>query len=115
MIQADPIDAKGRLVKLGDWVRVLQTPLSINKMPHETKAAFSRAIGHTLQVHSIQRNGDLELHMYPKVSADTIWIEACCCSISRRPPKASKAFEHYLADVREWDKERGRPEWRVQP
>jgi hypothetical protein len=115
MIYADPIDAKGRFVKLGDWVRVLQAPTSIAQMPHETLAAFARAIGHTFQVHSIQRNGDLELHMYPKVSADTIWIEACCCVITRRPAKFSSAFEKKIQDTLTFDAERGRPEYRAQP
>lgn len=115
MIQAKPLDAKGRLVTLGDWVRVLQAPLSIVGMPEESLEAFAGAIGKTFQVDSIQRNGDLELDLCGKTGGGTIWLEACCCVITKRPHKYSMTFERKIALTLEFDAKRGRPEYRVQP
>jgi hypothetical protein len=120
MVSADPIDAKGRLIKLGDWVRVLQAPVSILGMPEESLHVFSAAIGHTFQVHEITRNGDLELHLYKNKRLalstwDSVYIEANCCIITRRPTQQSKYFVKHVTYVRELDKKSGRPEWRAQP
>jgi hypothetical protein len=115
VISAEPIDANGRLVKLGDWVRVLQAPISIVGMPEETLAAFSKAVSHTFQVDSIQKNGDLELDTGKKIGCGWIWIESTCCVVARRPQKRSRAFEEKIRETLAFDAERGRPEYRVQP
>jgi hypothetical protein len=115
LISAAPIDAKGRVVELGDWVRVIQAPLSIIGMPRESLDAFSGAIDNTFQVDSITRNGDLELDLCEKTCGGTIWLEACCCIITRRPSKRSKRLERRIAITLEFDAKRGRPEYRVQP
>ena len=115
LIEALPIDANGRLVCLGDWVRVLQAPLSIIGMPSESLRAFAGAIGNTYQVDSITRNGELELDLCIKTCGGTIWLEACCCVVSRRPSNYSQRFEKRLAFTRDFDAKRGRPEYRAQP
>lgn len=96
MGQTSPVDANGREVLLGDWVRVIQAPLSIRNMPRETLQAFSSAIGHTFQVEEIAPNGDLVLELWPKISLDTIWLEPYCCIVYRRPAKFSKRFRRIL-------------------
>ena len=115
LIEASPFDANGRLVCLGDWVRVIQAPLSIIGMPSESLDAFAGAIGNTFQVDSIMRNGDLELDLCIKTCGGTIWLEACCCVVSRRPSNYSQRFEKRLAFTRDFDAKRGRPEYRAQP
>lgn len=116
MIQADPIDANGRLVKLGDWVRVLQAPLSIIGMPGESLDAFSSAIGHTFQVHELTSDGNVCLELHQKLDSwDSIYVEAFCCEITRRSRSHSRYFNRYLAQVRDLDRQYGRLEWRIQP
>ena len=115
VIRAAPIDAQGRVVELGDWVRVIQAPLSIIGMPQYSLDAFSGAIGMTFQVDSITHNGELELDLCEKTCGGTIWLEACCCRISRRPHKYSKRLERRIAFTLEFDAKRGRPEYRAQP
>ena len=115
LISAAAADAKGRVVELGDWVRVIQAPLSIIGMPQDSLDAFSGAIGATFQVDSIQRNGDLELDLCKKTGGGTIWLEACCCVVTRRPKKFSKRMKKWVAFTLEFDAKRGRPEYRVKP
>jgi hypothetical protein len=115
LIPARPLDANGREVRLGDWVRVIQAPLSIIGMPADSLDAFSRAVGHTFQVESVQRNGDLELDTGKKIGCGWIWLEACCCVVTRRPAKRSRHFQAIIDQTLEHDKKRGRPEYRVQP
>jgi hypothetical protein len=93
-----PMDMNGREILLGDWVRVIQAPLSIRGMPSDTLSAFSNAIGHTFQVEEIAPNGELVLELWPKISLDTIWLEPCCCVVFRRPVKFSKRFRRILND-----------------
>jgi hypothetical protein len=115
-----PIDANGRVVMLGDWVRVIQAPLSIIGMQRESVDIFTAAIGHTFQVHEVTQYGCLELLLYKNKSLkldtwDSIYLEAFCCVITRRPRRQSAYFKKHLAFVFELDRESGRPEWRVQP
>ena len=91
-----PVDANGRMILVGDWVRVIQAPMSIRGMPVETLQAFSKAIGHTLQVEEIAPNSELVLELWPKISLDTIWLEPDCYVIYRRPAKISKRFQRML-------------------
>jgi hypothetical protein len=115
VIEAKPLDANNREVMLGDWVRVIQAPLSIMGMPRDSLDAFAGAIGHTFQVDSIQRNGDLELDLCKRTGGGTIWLEACCCVITRRPKQWSTRFKKRIEFTLEFDAKRGRPEYRVQP
>jgi hypothetical protein len=96
MSHAAPMDANGREIRLGDWVRVIQAPLSVRGMPSETFQAFSSAIGYTFQVEEIAPNGELVLELWPKISLDTIWLEPYCCVVYRRPAKLSKRFRRIL-------------------
>ena len=59
----EPVDIKGKDLKLGDWVRVIAAPLSVQDMPEDSKAAFSKAVGHTLQIEGLDELGCLELNL----------------------------------------------------
>ena len=96
MSQHLPIDAEGRHLEVGDWVRVIAAPLSIQGMPSESLSAFSRAIGHTFQLKAFDVTGCLQLDMYPKISCDTIYIEPFCVTRFRRYKKLSRSFRRIL-------------------
>ena len=115
MKSAKPIDAHGREVMLGDWVRVLQVPLSVSDLPTESTDAFSRAVGSTFLVQAIYLNGDLELDMFPKISYDSIWIESVCCAVTRRPRQLSRKFQAVLDETIRYQAANGRPQYQVQP
>ena len=100
MIHHLAIDARGRELRLGDWVRVLQAPVSIVGMPSESLSAFSTAIGLTLQVLDFDDTGCLELNLHQKLRRwDTIWLEPYCCERSRRPRNAGRYFVQHRAFV----------------
>src|SRR6266853_2589626 len=71
------IDIQGEPLRRGDRVFVIAAPLSILNMAADTKSAFSRAIGHTLQVQDFGPDGSVELEMFPPrfKGLDTIWLE----------------------------------------
>ena len=79
-----PIDINGKNLRVGDWVRVIAVPLSIQNMPDDSKEAFSRAVGETLQIESFNEIGYLELDFWPKLGCDTIWLEPYCVQRFRR-------------------------------
>jgi len=89
----EPIDANGKDLKLGDWVRVISVPTSISRMPQDSKDAFGKAVGETLQIQGFREDGCIELEFYPKLGLDTIWLEPYCCIRFRRYKKYSKNFE----------------------
>ncbi len=64
-------------LRRGDRVLVIAAPTSIANMGADTKSAFSRAIGHTLQVLGFGKDGSVELDMLPPrlKGLDTIWLE----------------------------------------
>ena len=70
-------DVEGSPLRRGDRVLVIAAPISIVKMGADTKSAFSRAIGHTLQVLGFGEDGSVELDMFPPrfKGWDTIWLE----------------------------------------
>ena len=92
----DPIDVNGKDLQVGDWVRVLCVALSIRNMPDETKTAFSKAVGETLQIESLDEIGYLELDFWPKFGCDTIWLDPFCVERFRRHKKLSKRFKKIL-------------------
>jgi hypothetical protein len=100
-----PCDIEGKDLKIGDWVRVLAVPISIQNMPDDTKRAFSKAVGETLQIESFNDIGCLELDFWPKLGLDTIWLEPYCVKRFRRYKKFSKRFKKIL----ELNKELERP------
>lgn len=98
MMKKDPpFDVDGKDLRIGDWVRVVAVPLSIKTMPHETKEAFSNAVGHTFQIMAFDQTGCLHLEMWPKVSLDTIWLEPFLAKRSRRYKRLSKSFQRTVA------------------
>ena len=98
-----PIDANGRDLKLGDWVRVVAVPLSISYMPQDSKDAFGKAVGETLQIVGFSEDGCVELDFYPKLGLDTIWLEPFCCIRFRRYKKLSKNFQKIMQLDKEYD------------
>jgi hypothetical protein len=101
---------------LGDWVRVIHAPLSIVAARPETQAAFVSAVGQTLQAMGVSHDGQLELDLSQKLESwDSIYLEAHCCVITRRPRQYSKRFQKYLIHVAKLDAEYGRPAWRTFP
>ena len=94
----EALDAYGRDIQLGDWVRVIQAPMSVVGMPKETLSAFSAAIGQTLQVLDFDEVGCLELDLHQKLRRlDTIWLEPFCCVRSRRPKSPGKYYREHRA------------------
>jgi hypothetical protein len=91
-----PIDAEGKDLKLGDWVRVMTVPITIQYASSDTKEAFSKAVGTTLQIEGFGQDGSLELSFYPKLGLDWIWLEPYCCVRFRRYKKYSKRFQRIL-------------------
>ena len=104
MEKSEPIDAQGRDLKLGDWVKVIAVPISIKNMPEDTKEAFSKAVGKTLQIEGFNEAGCIELNFYPKLgSFDTIWLEPYLCVRFRRYKKLSKRFLEIQKSNKELD------------
>jgi hypothetical protein len=62
----------------------------------ESKDAFSRAVGHTIQIEAFDESGCLELDMWPKISIDTIWLEPFCVERFRRYKVPSQSFQKKL-------------------
>lgn len=95
-MKLDPIDINGKSLQVGDWVKVIAVPLSIQNMPDDSKEAFSRAVGETLQIESFNEIGCLELDFWPKLGCDTIWLEPYCVKRFRRYKKFSNRFKKIL-------------------
>jgi hypothetical protein len=102
-----PIDAAGRDLRVGDWVRVVSVPGSVVTMPRWSKRVFSAAVGKTFQLEAFNEVGCAELDLRGKVGSDTIWIEPFCVARTRRPTRYSARFARILA-VR---KRLERPRW----
>ncbi|MCX6900697.1 MAG: hypothetical protein NT105_18610 [Verrucomicrobia bacterium] len=69
-------------IKIGDKVRVLRIPPSVEKKwPEETRQIFRRCVGKILRVDGFGKVGHLELNVKddgsqsPDYCAHTIWIE----------------------------------------
>ena len=69
------LDLNGKDLAVGDWVRVVQAPVSIGSFPEETKTAFSNAIGRTFRIQSFNEIGWIELWFHDNPCLDSIWIE----------------------------------------
>jgi hypothetical protein len=92
-----PIDARGRDLQPGDWVLILQAPMSVVGMPPETRDAFSRAIGLTLQILDFDEYGCMHLQLVQKLPAwDSIWLEPHCCKRSRRPKRPGRFYQQHV-------------------
>jgi hypothetical protein len=104
-IQHKAVDALGRDLRLGDWVRVTQAPLSVVGLGEEALSAFSAAIGQTLQVLDFDQVGCLELDLSQKYRerSDTIFLEPFCCVRSRRPRNPGRFFRRYRSIVEQFN------------
>jgi hypothetical protein len=101
-----PIDAKGRNLRVGDWVRVVGVPDSIARMSPQTKRVFSVSVGRTFQIEGFDALGCAELDLTGKIGSDTIWIEPFCVVRFRRPKRRSARFRRILAVRRRLDQPR---------
>ena len=102
-----PIDAAGRDLRVGDWVRVASVPTSVATMPRQSKRVFSAAVGKTFQIEAFNEVGCAELDLRDKVGPDTIWIESFCLVRTRRPTRFSARFARILAIRKRLE----RPRW----
>ena len=91
-----PLDADGRDLAIGDWVRVIAVPVSVSTMPSESKEAFSKAVGHTFQIAEFDGYGFVEIDFWPKLGYDSIWLEPYLVRRTRRYKKLSKSFRKRL-------------------
>jgi hypothetical protein len=101
------IDATGRDLRVGDWVRVVSVPGSVATMRRESRRAFSAAVDKTFQIEAFNKLGCAELDLTGKVGPDTIWIEPFCVVRTRRPKRRSARFARVLAMRRRLE----RPRW----
>ncbi len=101
------MDAAGRDLRIGDWVRIASVPDSVTAMPRASRRAFSAAVGKTFQIEAFNRVGCAELDLSAKVGPDTIWIEPFCVVRTRRPKTRSARFSRVLAIQRKLK----RPRW----
>lgn len=71
------VDACGRDLAQGDWVRVVAIPPDVDAAaPLETRAAFAGALGRTFRVEGFNRYGLAELDLTRKVAwGESIWVE----------------------------------------
>jgi hypothetical protein len=102
-----PLDAAGRDLRIGDWVRVVSIPDSVATMPRRSKRVFSAAVGKTFQIEAFNEVGCAELDLHGKVGPDTIWIEPFCLVRTRRPTRYSARFVRILAIRKQLE----RPRW----
>jgi hypothetical protein len=93
----EPIDAAGRDLRVGDWVRVVSVPDSVAPMPRRSKRVFSAAVDKTFQIEAFNEIGCAELDLRGKVGPDTIWIEPFCLVRIRRATRYSARFTRILA------------------
>lgn len=75
--QCARVDIDGTPLRVGDKVLVIAVPTSIAKLDRDAKAAFSLAVGKTLQTLGFGEDGAVELDMTPPRFRgwDTIWVE----------------------------------------
>jgi hypothetical protein len=102
-----PIDAGGRDLRLGDWVRVVGVPGSVALMPRESRRAFSAAVDKTFQIEAFDQTGCAELDLTGKLGPQTIWIEPFCLVRTRRPKRRSARFARVVAIRKRLE----RPRW----
>jgi len=95
------LDIDGRDLKLGDWVRVIGVPLSIQGMPQETLDAFSKAVGLTFQIEEILDDNSLCLDLDSKINEGSIFIEPYCVRRFRRYKRFSQKFQRQLNGLAE--------------
>jgi hypothetical protein len=70
------VDALGRPLHVGDWVRLLALPPKRGHWPAATRRVFRRALGLTFRIEGFGRYGHAELDLSRKVARlETIWVE----------------------------------------
>lgn len=71
-----PIDARGKKIEIGDWVRVVKIPPDVAGLSRDTRSIFRRALGKTFKIESFNRYGVPELDVSKKVEKlNFIWVE----------------------------------------
>ena len=86
-----PCDQSGRVMEVGDWVRLVAIPPGVKQGPRETRAIFRRALGQTFKVQAFDEYGHAELDLSRKVARlNTIWVEPGYLGLHRRKRKSVK-------------------------
>jgi hypothetical protein len=71
-----PFDKTNRKLCVGDWIRLVEIPPGIEKMPEETQIVFEKALGKTFRIEDFNEYGCAELDLTKKVAKyNTIWVE----------------------------------------
>ena len=84
----EPVDQIGRVIQVGEWVRLVIIPPDVGKMPAETRSVFRRAVGKTFMVEDFNEYGLAELDLSKKVERyNTIWVEPEYLLLFRRGRK----------------------------
>lgn len=80
-----PYDKNNKNLCVGDWVRLIEIPPGIEKMPEETQIVFANALGKTFRIEEFNEYGCAELDLTKKVAKyNTIWVEPQFLLLSRK-------------------------------
>lgn len=83
-----PYDKHENKISVGDWVRLVEIPPGIERMPEETQIVFERALGKTFKIEDFDEYGHAELDLTKKVAKyNTIWVEPHFLLLFRRKRK----------------------------
>jgi len=83
-----PYDKINKEISVGDWVRLVEIPPGISKMPEETQIVFDNALGKTFKIENFDEYGHAELDLTKKVARfNTIWVEPHFLLLFRRKLK----------------------------
>lgn len=83
-----PYDKNNKRLCIGDWVRLIEMPPGIEKMPEETRRFFEKALGKTFRIEDFNEHGCAEFDLTKKVAKfNTIWVEPPFLLLFRRKLK----------------------------
>ena len=58
-----PYDRTGKKITIGDWIRLVEIPPGISKMPEATQIVFEKALGKTFRIEAFNEYGLAELNL----------------------------------------------------
>jgi hypothetical protein len=81
-------DETNKKLCIGDWVRLVEIPPGIEKMPEETQIVSEKALGKTFRIEDFNKYGCAELDLTKKVAKyNTIRVEPHDLLLFRRKPR----------------------------
>ncbi len=66
MQKLKPYDQSGLRIEKGNWIRLVEIPPDINKMPKKPKDIFKKALGKTFKIESFDKYGHAGLNLTKK-------------------------------------------------